>query len=62
MAADWYSGNNAMGYVTPGLSYKIGSEVTAFAAYQVGNHDLSQGNHSLLLIVGWNPTWGQAKH
>ena len=62
VAADWYSGNNAMGYVTPGLSYKIGSEVTAFAAYQVGNHDLSQGNHSLLLIVGWNPTWGQAKH
>ena len=59
VAADWYSGNNSMGYVTPGVSYKLGSEITAFAAYQVGNHDLMQGNHSLLLILGWNPSWGQ---
>jgi hypothetical protein len=58
VAADWYSGNNAMGYVTPGVSYKVGNQLTAFAAYQIGNHDLSQGNHSVLLILGWNPTWG----
>jgi hypothetical protein len=61
MAVDWYSGNNSMGFVTPGTSFKATSTVTIIAAYQVGNHDLMQGNHSLLLVVGWNPVWKMSK-
>ncbi len=61
VAADWYSGNNTMGYVTPGLNYKLSNSVTALAGYQLGNHDLTQGNHSLLLILGWIPTWSHAR-
>jgi hypothetical protein len=56
LATDWYSGNNSMGYVTPGLSCKIGTQLTAYAAYEIGNHDLLSGNHSIFLVLGWNPT------
>ncbi len=61
MAVDWYSGNNSMGFVTPGASFKATSAVTIMAAYQLGNHDLMQGNHSLLLIIGWSPVWKLSK-
>jgi hypothetical protein len=58
LATDWYSGNNSMGFVTSGLSCKIGSQLTAYAAYEMGNHNLRSGNHALFLVLGWNPTWG----
>jgi hypothetical protein len=58
LATDWYSGNNSVGYVTSGLACKIGSQVTAYAAYEMGNHDLLSGNHSIYLVLGWNPAWG----
>jgi hypothetical protein len=58
LATDWYSGNNSVGYVTSGVSCKVGGQVTAYAAYEMGNHNLLSGNHSIFLVVGWNPSWG----
>jgi hypothetical protein len=55
LSTDWYSGNNSVGYMTSGGSFKLGKGITFSAACQMGNRDLMSGNHSLLLIVGWNP-------
>jgi hypothetical protein len=46
IAADWWSGDNAIGYVTPGLIYTFG-HWTAYAAYSIKNGD-SQGNAGLI--------------
>ena len=46
VAADWWSGENAIGYLTPGLVYTAGSW-TAYAAYSIKNGD-SSGNAGLL--------------
>jgi len=56
LATDWYSGNNSMGFVTSGLACKI-STFTLYTAYEMGNHDLLSGNHSILLVLGWNPVF-----
>lgn len=46
LAADWWSGKNALGYVSPGLIYGFG-HWTAYAAYTIKNGD-SKGNGGLL--------------
>jgi hypothetical protein len=46
LAADWWSGKNAIGYVTPGVVYGFGNW-TAYAAYSIKNGD-SNGNAGLI--------------
>ncbi len=46
LAADWWSGENAIGYVSPGLIYTFG-HWTAYAAYSIKNGD-SRGNGGLI--------------
>lgn len=46
VAADWFSGENAIGYVSPGLIYTFG-RWTAYAAYSIKNGD-SRGNGGLI--------------
>lgn len=54
LAADWYTGTHALGYVTPGVVVKITSRFTWYGSYQIGNSGLSKGNHQLLTELGWN--------
>ena len=46
VAADWWSGENAIGYVSPGLIYTFG-HWTAYAAYSIKNGD-TKGNAGLI--------------
>ena len=46
IAADWWSGENTIGYVSPGFIYTTGSW-TAYAAYTIKNGD-SDGNGGLI--------------
>jgi hypothetical protein len=46
VAADWWSGENAIGYLSPGLVYAFG-KWTAYAAYSLKNGDAS-GNAGLI--------------
>jgi hypothetical protein len=46
LAADWWSGENAIGYASPGLIYTFG-HWTAYAAYSIKNGD-SKGNGGLI--------------
>ena len=54
LAAEWYTGNNATGYVNPGAIIKITSKLTGFAAYQIGNAGVTKGNHRFLWEFGYN--------
>lgn len=54
LAADWFTGNHSAGYFTPGAAIKLTSKLTAYTAYEIGNSNLSRGNHLLLLELGWN--------
>jgi hypothetical protein len=54
LAADWFTGKHSAGYFTPGAAIKVSSKLTAYTAYEIGNSGLSQGNHLLLLELGWN--------
>jgi hypothetical protein len=53
-AAEWYTGNNAVGYVNPGAIIKITSKLTGYAAYQIGNAGVTKGNHQFLWELGYN--------
>lgn len=53
-AVDWLTGKHGAGYVSPGAFIKLGSKVTWYVAYQVGNGGVSEGNHSVLTEIGWN--------
>ena len=56
LATDWFSGNNSTGFVTPGMVYKLTSNVaTLYTAYEIGNGNATHGNHAVLLELGWNP-------
>jgi hypothetical protein len=46
VAADWWSGVNSIGYLSPGLVYTTG-HWTAYAAYSIKNGD-SNGNAGLI--------------
>jgi hypothetical protein len=54
LAADWYSGNHANGYFTPGIIFKASSKLTLYGAYEIGNSQLTQGNHLALVELGYN--------
>lgn len=54
LAADWFTGNHSIGYFTPGVAIKLSSKATLYAAYEVGNSDITHGNHLLLVEFGWN--------
>ncbi len=54
LAAEWYTGNQAVGYVNPGAIYKLTSKLTLYGAYQIGNANLTRGNHQFLWEIGYN--------
>lgn len=54
LAADWYTGRHALGYITPGVVLKQSQRLTWYVAYEVGNSAVSQGNHQFLIEIGWN--------
>jgi hypothetical protein len=54
IAADWFTGKHAAGYFTPGVVFKVGSKVTGYAGYSIGNQNASSGNHFFLLELGYN--------
>lgn len=54
IAADWFTGNHANGYLTPGVIFKACSKATGYFGYSIGNRDVSRGNHFLLIELGLN--------
>jgi hypothetical protein len=54
VAADWYTGDHALGYVTPGIIFKMTSQLTLYGTYQIGNRRALAGNHQTLVELGWN--------
>ena len=54
VAADWYTGNQALGYFTPGVIVKVTSHLSWYGSYQIGNHNVTNGNHQFLTELGWN--------
>jgi hypothetical protein len=54
LAAEWYTGNQAVGYLNPGVIYKLTSKLTLYGAYQIGNAGLKNGNHQLRWEIGYN--------
>lgn len=53
-AAEWYTGNQADGFVNPGVNYKLTSKLTLYGAYQIGNANVTKGNHQFLWELGYN--------
>ncbi len=54
VAADWFTGSTSVGYATPGVVIKLTHKLTGYFSYQLGNSQLSNGNHQLLVELGWN--------
>jgi hypothetical protein len=54
LAAEWYTGNSAVGYVNPGAVWKLTSKLTLYTAYQIGNSGVTRGNHNFLWEFGYN--------
>ena len=54
LAAEWYTGKQAVGYVNPGAIIKLNSKLTLYAAYQIGNAGVTTGNHQFLWEFGYN--------
>lgn len=54
LAADWFTGRHGAGYFTPGVIFKVGSKVTGYASYSIGNQNASRGNHYFLMEFGYN--------
>ena len=54
LAAEWYTGNHANGYVNPGAIVKLSPKLTLYVAYQIGNAGVTRGNHQLLWELGYN--------
>lgn len=54
LAADWYTGDHAIGYLTPGVVVKLTPKLTWYGSYQIGNRRLPDGNHQFLAEIGWN--------
>jgi hypothetical protein len=54
LAADWYTGDHSLGYVTPGIIIKLTSKLAWYGTYQIGNRGALNGNHQLLTEIGWN--------
>jgi hypothetical protein len=54
LAADWFTGKHGAGYFSPGVIFKVGSKLTGYASYSIGNQNASRGNHYFLLEFGYN--------
>lgn len=54
LAAEWYTGKQAVGYVNPGVIFKLTPKLTFYAAYQIGNSGVTKGNHQFLWEIGYN--------
>lgn len=54
LAADWFTGRHTAGYFTPGVVFKVGSKITGYASYSIGNQNASRGNHYFLMEFGYN--------
>jgi hypothetical protein len=54
LAAEWYTGNTAVGYVNPGVILKLTAKLTLYGAYQIGNAGVTKGNHQFLYEIGYN--------
>ncbi len=54
LAAEWYTGNQSVGYVNPGGILKLSSKLTHYAAYQIGNAGVTTGNHQFLWELGYS--------
>lgn len=54
LAAEWYTGKQAVGYVNPGAIIKLTSKLTLYTAYQIGNSGVTAGNHQFLWEFGYN--------
>ncbi|HEX7722960.1 MAG TPA: hypothetical protein VF397_12425 [Pyrinomonadaceae bacterium] len=54
IAADWFSGKHRAGYFSPGVVFKVGTKITGYASYSIGNQNASRGNHYFLLEFGYN--------
>jgi hypothetical protein len=54
LAADWYTGHHALGFVTPGVIVKLTPKLTWYGTYQFGNSAVRSGNHQFLMEIGWN--------
>jgi hypothetical protein len=48
--ADWFSGKNAFGYVTPGLSFTLPKSSLLNVGYSIGNR--GRGNNALFVYYG----------
>jgi hypothetical protein len=48
--ADWFSGKNAFGYVTPGFSFTLPKSSLLNIGYSMGNH--GRGNNALFVYYG----------
>ena len=48
--ADWFSGKNAFGYVTPGFSFTLTKSSLLNVGYSMGNH--GRGNNALFVYYG----------
>ena len=48
--ADWFSGKNAFGYVTPGFSFALPKSSLLNVGYSIGNH--GRGNNALFVYYG----------
>ena len=47
---DWFSGNNSVGYVTPGLSFSFSDNQTLGVGYSIGNN--GRGNNAFTSYYG----------
>jgi hypothetical protein len=54
LATDWYTGAHSLGFVTPGVILKVTAKLTLYGTYQIGNRGATNGNHQMLVEVGWN--------
>ena len=54
LAADWYTGTHALGYITPGIILKAAFKLTLYGSYEIGNSGTGAGNHQLLMELGWS--------
>jgi hypothetical protein len=52
--ADWHTGKHASGYFTPGSYFKLTRRLTGYAAYSIGNVNVTNGNHFLYFEMGYN--------
>lgn len=52
--ADWFTGKHSSGYFTPGGYFKFTPKLTGYAAYSIGNVNVTNGNHFVYLELGYN--------